>query len=98
MVVKLPLSALAFCLALSPAVYPVAAKAEPRVLTAPELAGVTAGAVKLPPIQLNVNTTAQVAVAVPIAIAVCAACKNPIVTARAEGAAFNFNSANLANF
>lgn len=97
MVVKAPLSALVLCLALSPAVFPFTAKADPRVLTAPELAGVTAGAVQLPPIQINVNTNAQAAIAVPIAIAVCAACKNPTVVAVAEGAAFNLNSAELGN-
>lgn len=96
--IRVPLAALALCLAWSPAVFPFAAKADPRVLTAPELAGVTAGAVKLPPIPINVNATTQVAVAVPIVIAVCAVCKKPTVIALAEGAAFNFNSADLANF
>jgi hypothetical protein len=94
---KVPLSALALCLALSSAVFPFAAKADPRVLTAPELAGVTAGLVTLAPIQINVNTNAQVALAVPIAIAVCGVCKNPTLVALAEGRAFNINRANLAN-
>lgn len=97
MVVKAPLTALALCLALSPAVFPFTAKADPRVLTAPELAGVTAGVVKLAPIQINVNATGQAAVAVPLAIAVCAACKNPTLIALAEGKAVNFNSAELTN-
>lgn len=91
------LSALVLCIALSPAVFPLAAKAEPRVLTAPELAGVAAGAVSLPPIQINVNTNAQVAVAIPVAIAVCAVCKNPAVIAVAQGTAFNINLAKLVN-
>jgi hypothetical protein len=97
MVIKSPVAALAFCLALSPAVLPFAAKADPRVLTASELAGLTAGAVKLPSIQINVNTNAQVAVAAPIAVAVCAACKSPSVIAVAEGRASNFNLAQLTN-
>ena len=95
--VRVPLSALVFCLALSPAVFPFAAKADPRVLTASELEGATAGAVSLPPIQINVNTTAQVAVAIPVAIAVCAVCKNPAVIAVARGTAFNINLAELVN-
>jgi hypothetical protein len=97
MVVRTPLSALVLSFALSSAVFPFATKADPRVLTAPELAGVTAGAVKLPPIQINVNTTAQVAVAIPVAIAVCAVCKNPAVTAVAQGTALNINLAKLVN-
>jgi hypothetical protein len=96
-VVKGRLSALVICLALSPAVFPLAAKADSRVLTAPELAGVTAGVVKLPPIQINVATNAQVAVAVPIAVAVCAVCKRPNVIAVAQGTAFNINLADLTN-
>ena len=96
--VKTPLSALAVCLALSSAVFPFAAKADPRVLTAPELAGVTAGAlVQPPPIQINVNTNQQVALAIPIAVAVCAVCRNPSVIALAEGRAFNINLARLTN-
>ena len=91
------LSALVFCIALSPAVLTFAANADSRVLTAPELARVTAGAVKLPPIQINVATNAQVAVAVPIAVAVCAVCKRPNVIAVAQGTAFNINLADLTN-
>ena len=94
---NVPLSALALCLALLPAVFPFAAKADPRVLTAPELAGVTAGLVQLPPIQINVNTNAQVALAIPVAIAVCAVCRNPNVIALAEGRAFNINLARFTN-
>ena len=52
------ISFLALCLALSPAVLPFAAKADPRVLTPPELAAVTAGNLILPPIQINLNNAA----------------------------------------
>jgi hypothetical protein len=90
------LSAAVLCLALSSAAIPSAAKAEPRALTDPELAGVTAG-VAMPPIQINVNTTAQVAVAVPVAVAVCAVCDSPAVIAVAKGTAFNINLAQLVN-
>jgi hypothetical protein len=96
MLMRIPLSALVLCLALSPAVFPFAAKADSRVLTAPELAGVTAGAVRLPPIQINVNTNAQVAVAIPVAVAVCGICKGAPI-AVAQGTAFNINLAKLVN-
>lgn len=94
--IKIPLSALVIGVALSSTVFPFAAEADPRVLTAPELAGVTAG-LSLPPIQINVNTNAQVAVVTPIAIAVCAACRSPSLIAVAEGRAFNLNLAQLTN-
>ena len=94
---RVPLAALAFCLALSPAAIPMGAKADPKVLTAPELAAVTAGRVVLPPIQLNLNATAQVANATAISIAVCAACGRANVAAISQAAAFNINAARLTN-
>jgi hypothetical protein len=96
MVTRIPLSALALFFTLSPAVFPFAANADPRVLMAPELAEVTAGAVSLPPIQINVNTNAQVATAIPVAVAVCAVCKGAPI-AVAQGSAFNINLASLIN-
>ena len=61
MVARTPIFVLVLCLALSPAVVPVAAKADPRVLTTSELAAVTAGRMILAPIQINLNHTVQVA-------------------------------------
>jgi cobalamin biosynthesis protein CobT len=89
MVARTSLFVSVFCLALSPAVLSFAAKADPRVLTTSELAAVTAGRVNLPPIQINVNTTVQVARATAISIAICAACNNATVTAFSDATAFN---------
>ena len=86
-----------FCLALSPAVFPFAAKTDPRILTTPELAAVTAGRVVLPPSQINVNSTVQVARATAISTAVCAACNNATVTAFSDATAFNVDLAALTN-
>ena len=77
------------CLALSPAVFPIAAKAEPRVLTAAELAAVTAGRAILPSIQINVNNTVQIARATAVSIAICTTCTDATVTAFSEATAFN---------
>jgi hypothetical protein len=52
---------------------------------------------QLPVIQLNVNAITQSAVAVPIAIAICAACDDPIVAALADANALNINIAKLVN-
>ena len=77
------------CLASSPAVVPFAAKADPRVLTTSELAAVTAGRVIRPPIQINLNSTVQVARATAISTAVCTGCNNATVTAFSNATAFN---------
>ena len=95
--VRSSLCRLIFCLALSAVMLPVAAKAEPRVLTTSQLATVTAGQITLQPIQINLNTTVQVARATAISIAICAACTNATVTAFSRAAAFNFNVAELTN-
>ena len=97
MVARTLLFASAFCLALSPAVVPGAAKADPRVLTTSELAAVTAGRVVRPLIQIDLNSTVQVARATAISIAVCAACNNATVTAFSNATAFNVNLAELTN-
>jgi hypothetical protein len=97
MVTRTPVFASILCLALSPAVFPFAAKAEPRVLTAFELAAVTAGRVILPPVQINVNHTAQTARATAVSTAVCSACTNATVTASSSATAFNVNLAELTN-
>lgn len=85
------------CLALSPAVLPSAAKADPRVLSASDLEAVTAGRVILPPIQINLNNSVQVARATAISTAICVACINATVTAVSEASAFNVNMAELTN-
>jgi cobalamin biosynthesis protein CobT len=85
------------CLALSPAVFPIAAKAEPRVLTAAELAAVTAGRAILPSIQINVNNAVQIARATAVSIAICTTCTDATVTAFSEATAFNVNLAELTN-
>jgi hypothetical protein len=90
---KCPVSALVLCFAFLSAGVSFAANADSRVLTAPELAKVTSGALRLPPIQINVNTVSQIAV--PVAIAVCAACDDPVVIASAR--AINLNLARLRN-
>jgi hypothetical protein len=91
------ISFLALFLALSPAVLPFAAKADPRVLTPPELAAVTAGRVILPPIQINLNNTVQAARATAASIAICSRCTNATVTASSAATAFNVNVAELTN-
>lgn len=97
MVARTPLFALVLCLALSPAVVPFAAKADPKVLTTSELALVTAGRVILPPAQINVNRTVQTARATATSTAVCSACTNATVTASSSATAFNVNLAELTN-
>ena len=84
-------------LALSATVLPFAAKADPRVLTTSELAVVTAGRAIPPSVQINVNSTVQVARATAISTAVCVACTNATVTASSNATAFNFNLAELTN-
>jgi hypothetical protein len=84
------------CVAL-PAALPFGAKADPRVLTGPELGAVTAGLIVLPPIQINVNAVGQVAVATSVAVPVCALCTNPRVEAAAPATAFNINVAEFRN-
>jgi hypothetical protein len=96
-VARTPLLALIFCVAFSPVVISPPAKADPRVLTTSELAAVTAGRVNLPPIQINLNTTVQVARATAISLAVCAACNHATVTAFSDATAFNVNLAELTN-
>ena len=91
------ISLLALCLALSPAILPFAAKADPRVLTPPELAAVTAGRVMLPPIQINLNNVVQVARATAASIATCSQCINATVNASSAATAFNVNVAELTN-
>jgi hypothetical protein len=76
---------------------PFAAKAEPRVLTGSELAVVTAGRMTLPPLQINVNTTLQVARATAVSTAICTGCTNATVTAFSNATAFNVNLAELTN-
>jgi hypothetical protein len=88
---RTPLFALVLCLALASAVVPVAAKADPRVLTTSELALVTAGRVILPVAQIN--RTVQTARASAISTAVCSACTNATVTASSSATAFNVNLA-----
>jgi hypothetical protein len=90
------LFALVFCLAWSSGVFSPAAKAEPKVLTAVELAAVTSGRMA-PPIQINTNTTTQVARATAISIATCAACANATVTASSSATALNTNLAEVTN-
>jgi hypothetical protein len=84
----------ALCVALLPAIFPFAAQAEPRVLTPPQLAAVTAGRV---PVQINVNRTAQIARASAVSTAVCSGCTNATVTASSSATAFNVNAADLTN-
>jgi hypothetical protein len=73
------------------------AQAEPKILAPTELEMVTAGLLQLSALQINVNAVTQSAVAVPIAIAVCAACNDPVVTAFADADALNINIAKLVN-
>ena len=91
------ISFLALCLALSSSVLPFAAKADPRVLTRPELAAVTAGGVILPSIQINLNNTVQEARATAASIAICSRCTNATVKASSAATAFNVNVAELTN-
>jgi hypothetical protein len=91
------ISLVALCLALSPSVLPFAAKADPRVLTPPELAAVTAGSVILPPIQINLNDTVQGARATAASIAICLRCTNATVKASSTATASNVNVAELTN-
>ncbi len=93
---RISLFALLFCLAWSPSVFSPAANAEPKVLTAVELATVTAGRAA-PPIQININTTTQVAKATAIAIATCTACANVTVAASSSATAANINLSSLTN-
>jgi hypothetical protein len=96
-VLRTVLFASVFGLALSATVLPFAAKADPRVLTTSELAVVTAGRVIRPLVQINVNSTVQVARATAISTAVCVACNNATVTASSNATAFNVNLADLTN-
>jgi hypothetical protein len=97
MVARTPLAALVLCLALASAVVPVAAKADPRILSAHELEAVTAGRTILAPIQINLNHTVQVARATAVSTAVCSACINATVTAFSQATASNVNVAELTN-
>ena len=97
MVARPLLLASVLCLALSPAVAPFAAKADPRVLTTPELAAVTAGGVVRSLIQINRNSTMQLASATAASTVVCAACNNATVTAISNATAINVNLAELTN-
>lgn len=94
---RTPIFVLVLCLALASAVVPVAAKADPRVLTTFELAAVTAGRTILAPIKINLNHTVQVARATSVSTAVCIACINATVTAFSQATASNVNVAELTN-
>lgn len=106
-------SAVALCILVPAVTIATAAKAEPTVLTTAQLETISAGQsrpfvnvnlapppvnVNTSPVQLNLNVVKQVAVATSISIAVCAACKNSLVTAASGAAATNINLANLQNF
>ena len=84
-------------LALTATILPSAAKADPRVLTTSELAVVTAGRGIPPSVQINVNSTVQVARATATSTALCVACNNATVTASSNATAFNVNLAELTN-
>lgn len=85
------------CLGLSAAIFPLAAQADPRVLTEGELAAVTAGGTLVPLMQINLNETVQVARATATSTAICSGCINATVTAVSEATAFNSNAAELTN-